>query len=381
MMQRFNLLQLWRRAGGSKTALAVTLSITVIVGMLGVGTLLVTRAANQGTAHTKANKPGHASKKDEGTWFQLSHFGKSRPPADARAKALKQAQKLPKSPLLGATRTAASAPNLPSAGGGWVPLGPVGENSSTCAPNNCNNYGVNSGRITAEAVNPVNGNDIWVGAADGGLWHSTDGGATWASVSDNSTVNGGPWPTLSIGSIAIDPGNANTIYVGSGEANLNGDAYWGVGVFKSSDGGATWTLYGASQFGGLGIGKMAVDPHNSSIVLAAVAFDGFSAPSGSGIPWGNLGIWKSTNGGQTWTLVLHNVNASINSFDAGTDIAFDPAHSGEVFVGLANSFARPTVSFSSGAGVWFSANSGSTWSKLSNGIPTEIGRASCRERV
>lgn len=371
-MHRFDSLRVWRRIGGARTVLVVALVVTIAAGFFGSGALFISHAF-AGNAHAHTTKPGIPGKKDEGAWFQLSHIGKSQPPADARAKALQQAAQIPLSRLNPATPASSQAgilnPNLAMAGGGWAPLGPVGEDSSTC-PSNCNNYGVNSGRVTAEAVNPSNGSDIWVGTADGGLWHSTDSGAHWTSVSDNSTVNGAAWPTLSIGAIAIDPANASTIYVGTGESNLNGDAYWGVGIFKSTDSGAHWTQYGASQFGGLGFAKLAVDPHNSATLLAAVGFNGYTAPSGASAPWANTGIWQSTDSGQTWTQVLHNIANNSNHFDAGTDLVFDVAHSGAVYAGFANSFGAPASSFSSGAGVWYSANSGGSWQQLSIGIPT-----------
>src|SRR5712691_7970992 len=124
-------------------------------------------------------------KMEEGAWFQLFHFGSRLPSPDARIIAQQQADGLPQ-------------PGISSA---WVPLGPQPLNSLA-------SWGLASGRITAEAVNPTNSNDVWVGAADGGLWHSTDGGAHWHPMTDSQS-------TLSVGSIAIDPKHPNTIYVGT----------------------------------------------------------------------------------------------------------------------------------------------------------------------
>src|SRR5258708_17428264 len=249
-LQRLNLLRLWRRVGGSRSALLIATVAVLVVGTLGTGTVLVTRAL----AHTAASaqrhspKPGHPSVKAEGAWFQQSHIGKSHPAPNARANALQQARKLPVSSLgvdraangaNGPSSSPSSSPSLSTTGGSWTGLGPQPIDSTTC-PSYCNNYGLNSGRITATAVNPSNTNELWAGAADGGLWHSTDGGAHWTPATDGQA-------TLSIGSISADPNNPSTIYVGTGEANLNADAYWGDGILKSTDDGATWTLLGSKH--------------------------------------------------------------------------------------------------------------------------------------
>lgn len=279
----------------------------------------------------------HPDIKAQGQWFQLSHFGSQLPAADARIKALTQAKGIHR------LKSAASTT--------WSPLGPQPINSVNTGVK----WGLVSGRITAEAVNPTNSNDVWAGAADGGLWHSTDGGSHWSSVTDSQ-------PTLSVGAIAIDPKNPNTIYVGTGEANSNGDAYWGVGVLKSTDGGATWTNYGLNDFGGLGIGKIVVDPANSQIVLLSAVFDSFPGPpSGPANTLTEMGIWRSINGGSSWTHVLTGTSPST----PGTDVVFDPAKPSIVFAGLGGN--------RSASGVYKSTNTGQTWTRISSGIPTGTG--------
>jgi photosystem II stability/assembly factor-like uncharacterized protein len=288
--------------------------------------------------------------KAEAQWFQLSHFGKTWPAANARILALQQASALPR------------------LRGPWKSLGPAPVNSSGC--NTCRNpYGLNSGRITALAVNPTNSSDLWAGAADGGAWHSTDGGAHWTPVSDS-------WPTLSIGAIAFDPSNANTIYVGTGEANYTADAYWGAGIFKTTDGGAHWTQLGFSNFGGLGISKIAVDPNNSSNILVAAGLvdgnaTGVSRPA---YPASSQGIWRSTDAGSTWAPVKTDGPTPAPPYgyatDAGTDVLFDPAHPGVAFAGLGNIQMINSSFYTSLAGVYKSVDSGATWTRLSTGIPT-----------
>src|SRR5215472_8369018 len=152
-----------------------------------------------------------------------------------------------------------------------------------------------SGRVTAIAVDTTDttGQTVYIGGAAGGVWKTTDGGGHWTPLTDSQ-------PSLAVGSIAIDPNNNNIIYVGTGEENFSGDAYYGAGVLKSTDGGKTWTQVGASTFaqvlgpstGGAFIGSIAVQPGNSSIVLAAVSF----------FVNGTIGgIYRSTDGGNTWT--------------------------------------------------------------------------------
>lgn len=174
-----------------------------------------------------------------------------------------------------------------------------------------------SGRVRAFAVDPTNTSIVYLGAADGGVWKTMDGGQHWVPLTDTQ-------PTLSIGSLAIDPNNPSTIYVGTGEP-FTSDSFPGVGVLKSTDGGSTWaTIQG--PFLNNHIGGIAVDPNNSQNVLAA--FEG--------------GIERSTDGGSTWTQVFAN----------NTDrVLFDPKN--------------PGVAYASGVdSVLKSTNSGATWTSI-----------------
>jgi hypothetical protein len=175
-----------------------------------------------------------------------------------------------------------------------------------------------SGRVTAIAVDPSdpNGNTVYIGAAAGGVWKTTNGGTSWISLTDSQ-------PSLAVGSIAIDPNSCapapcTTIYVGTGEDNFNGDAFYGVGILKSTDGGNTWTQQGAANFagaitaltGGAKIGAIAVQPGNPSVVLASVFFFDFNDSRG--------GVWQSLDGGATW----HQPTAG-GQGAAGTGVAFE----------------------------------------------------------
>lgn len=217
------------------------------------------------------------------------------------------------------------APN----GGVWTPLGP--------APEVTGQGGSNSGRITSIAVNPQNSSDIWIGSADGGVWNSLDGGTSWVPMTDSQQ-------TLSIGAIAIDPSNPQVIYVGTGEANFNLDGFWGDGILKSTDHGQTWTQYGSNQFTGLSIGKIIVDPSNTSILLMAVSLNDSAFTTEGTLPSqvNNAGIWRSTDGGQTWTQTLGEqtiVDQGLTnqySLSSATDVTFDPTNVGVVYAGFSN---------------------------------------------
>ena len=367
MRQRQNTFRLWRRYHVSRWTVGVGLVALLVSSLVAGGFIVRAQHTQQASAHPKTLR---SNPKAASQWFQLSHFGSGGiPSTDALTQARQQTSQLPVSPFgvsaHPATNHITTQPNT------WTALGPAPINSAACPTTYCGNFGNNSGRITAIAVSPGNSNSIWVGAADGGLWHSTDGGLTWSVVSDNS------WPTQSIGAIAIDPSNANHIFVGTGEANLNADAFWGAGVMESTDGGAHWTQFGFAQFGGLGIARIAVDPNNGNNVLLATSFDGFTSPPGGANLYANMGVWRSTDGGHTWSQALHNAANSSSFFEAGTEVLFDPANAGVVYAGIANIFGFPSGSVPTGAssisGIYKSTNSGASWTLLTGGsAPTGL---------
>jgi hypothetical protein len=212
-----------------------------------------------------------------------------------------------------------------------------------------------SGRVTALGVDSSNPKRVFLGAAEGGVWRTLDGGVTWTPLTDNQV-------TLSTGSIAIDPLNPQTIFVGTGEQDyLN--SYYGAGILKSTDGGNTWTQlpgpfvgpFGASG-GGAYIGSIAVDPTNDLILFAGVLSSG---PDGSG-------IYQSTDGGTTWSVVL--------SGPAGNVVFFDPTNHLHLYAAL-GACGSVCGGVSGTSGVYESTNGGGTWTMLSGGLPTtNVGR-------
>src|SRR5262249_52409923 len=113
------------------------------------------------------------------------------------------------------------------------------------------------GRVNAMAFDPVTSGTFYLASATGGVWKTTDSGTTWKPLSDN-------WPSLQTSSLAIDPQNHNTIYVGTGD--FDGSSGYSFGIMKTTDGGATWTNQGKTKFSYLAVSAIVVDPENSSIV-------------------------------------------------------------------------------------------------------------------
>ncbi|MHB8637911.1 MAG: WD40/YVTN/BNR-like repeat-containing protein [Fimbriimonadaceae bacterium] len=144
--------------------------------------------------------------------------------------------------------------------------------------------GPGSGRVNAAAYDPTTPGTYYAGGAEGGVWKTTDSGATWAPLGD-------AWPYICVSSIAVDPGNPKVVYAGTGD--FPGWYSFSVGVMKTTDGGVTWSNLGRAQFGGSCVSTVVVDPDNTSIVTVATG-DG---PYQVELP-GN--VWQSTDGGATW---------------------------------------------------------------------------------
>lgn len=212
-----------------------------------------------------------------------------------------------------------------------------------------------SGRIAALDVVNSNPRVIYVGAAGGGVWKSTDAGLNFRPVFDKHTQ--------SVGAVRIDQSNPETVWVGTGEGWTRNSVSVGSGVYKSTDGGDNWTLMGLEN--SERIGKIVLDPKDSNIAYVAVVGALWSASE-------HRGLYKTTDGGKTWEKILY------VSPDAGcADVALDPKNPSVVYAAMWQ-FRRQPWSFSSGgpgSGLHKSADGGKTWKKLSNGLPDgELGR-------
>ncbi|HEU4902540.1 MAG TPA: hypothetical protein VFT06_07095, partial [Flavisolibacter sp.] len=209
--------------------------------------------------------------------------------------------------------------------------------------------GTMSGRISAIDGVAGDGKTLYVGTAGGGVWKSTNAGASFKPIFDKYTQ--------SIGAIAIDQKNPKVIYVGTGESNMRNSVSIGDGLYKSTDGGDNWTKIGLE--GTEHISKIVIDPSNSNILYVA-------AP---GPLWSNgpeRGLYKSTDAGKTWSKVLY-----INEKAGCADVAIDPTDPNTVYASTWE-FRRMPYAFNSGgngSGMHKSTDGGKTWKELSKGLP------------
>ncbi len=216
---------------------------------------------------------------------------------------------------------------------------------------------IQGGRITDIEVDPFNKYKIYVAAASGGIWKSEDNGISWKPIFDKEA-------TLTIGDIAIDPKNPDTIWVGTGESNSSRSSYAGMGVFKSTDGGKTW------QYMGLGethhIGRIVVDPKNDNVVYVAAIGHLYTHNS-------ERGLYKSEDGGKTWKKILY-----VNDTTGCIDVAIDPKNHKNIYAIMWERDRRAWnfVESGEGSGLYKSTDGGKHWEKLTNGLPTgkDVGR-------
>jgi photosystem II stability/assembly factor-like uncharacterized protein len=243
---------------------------------------------------------------------------------------------------------------------------PVQVDSETISGLGARNIGsaAMSGRIAAlAAVHEGARLTVYAGAASGGVWKSVNGGTTFKPVFDKQ-------PVQSIGAIAIDPKNPRVIWVGTGEAWMRNSVSIGDGVYKSVDGGESWTNLGLR--GSEHIAKILVDPTETNTVYVCVP----------GRLWSDSderGVYKTTDGGKTWTNILKGSNASTGC----SLLSMDPAHPRTLYAGMWDFRRRgwtfrsggdgPTVP--SGSGLFKSTDGGATWTELqapgAAGLPTK----------
>src|SRR5207302_7368710 len=226
-------------------------------------------------------------------------------------------------------------------------------NSATISGLGARNIGsaTMSGRISAIAgvKEPSGKITLFVGAASGGVWKSDDGGTRFRPVFDEQ-------PVQSIGAVAIDPENTRNVWVGTGESWTRNSVSIGNGVYKSTDGGETWTR--ADLDNSERVARIVVSPKNSDTVFAEVP----------GALWSDStdrGLYKTSDGGKTWTQVLKGPNLSTGC----TDIAIDPTNPDVMFASLWD-FRRKGWEYRSGgesptapsaSGLFRSADGGNTW--------------------
>ena len=209
------------------------------------------------------------------------------------------------------------------------------------------------GRVRDIVCPPGNDNTIYVGAASGGVLKSTDGGATWANIFDTEL-------TLSVGDIAIDPMDTSIIYIGTGEPGngVGSVTYDGNGIYRSTNGGDTWTNIGLTTGGNTG--RIAINPQNTDIIFAAMLGDLFQNTP-------DRGIYRTTNAGASWEKVLY-----INDSTGGIDVCINPENPDIIYASTWERVRRYNRRDYNGLGsrIYRSEDGGNTWEMLTNGLPT-----------
>src|SRR6266576_1121732 len=210
------------------------------------------------------------------------------------------------------------------------------------------------GRINDFAVVESNPTIVYVGTASGGVWKTTNNGTTWEPIFDKESVS-------TIGDIAIAPSDPSVVWVGSGEPNNRQSSSWGDGIYKSLDGGKTWKKTGLEATHH--IGRIVIHPKHPDVLYVAA----------QGHLWGpnpERGVYKTSDGGKTWSQVL-----KINDDTGVNDIAMDP-ESPDILYAAAYERRRTPFGFNGGgpdSAIYKTTDGGVTWKKLTKGLPYENG--------
>jgi photosystem II stability/assembly factor-like uncharacterized protein len=195
---------------------------------------------------------------------------------------------------------------------------------------------------------------IYIATATGGIWKSTSEGTIWEPIFEHQSVS-------AMGAIAVDPGNPDTIWAGTGEPNPRNSVSWGDGVYKSTDGGKSWTNTGLKE--SQHIGRIRIDPRNPDVVYVAAL----------GHVWGpnkERGVFKTTDGGLTWTVSLF-----VNQDTGVVDLAMDPGDSNTLYAAAyevrRDGFAggNPAKQWGPGSAIYKTSDGGRNWKKLTQGLP------------
>jgi hypothetical protein len=212
-----------------------------------------------------------------------------------------------------------------------------------------------AGRVSVIVGVPGDPSTFYVAGANGGIFKTTNAGTTWTALFDHQSV-------LSIGAIEVAPSNPEILYVGTGEENPRNNASFGDGVYRSNDGGATWTHLGLPDSDR--IARIRIDGHNPDIAYVCAM----------GHEWGpsdERGVYKTTDGGKNWKRTLF-----IDQQTACSDIDVDPNNSDVIYAGMWT-YRRYAWKLDSGGketALYKSVDGGATWKKLTNGIPSMLDR-------
>jgi photosystem II stability/assembly factor-like uncharacterized protein len=212
------------------------------------------------------------------------------------------------------------------------------------------------GRATGVTGVPGDPKTFYFGSASGGLWKTTDGGMVWKPLWDKF-----PEASAAVGAVAVAPSNHDIVYAGTGETNIRGNVVTGNGLYKSTDAGKTWAYAGLRDT--QVIGRIIVDPKDPNRLFVAALGHIFG-------PNAERGIFRSTDGGTTWTKVLY-----VDDKTGAADVAFQPGNPQVMYAGMWQAYRHPWVMESGGpgSGLFKSTDGGTTWTRLTgNGLPQGI---------
>src|SRR5689334_6268620 len=215
---------------------------------------------------------------------------------------------------------------------------------------------VTSGRVVDLAVDPRDERVWYVASAYGGVWKTSNAGTTFSPVFDTQG-------TSSIGCVTVDPSNSLRVWVGSGENNSQRSVGWGDGLYRSDDAGRTWTNVGLKN--SEHIGRIVVHPTNSNIVWVA-------AQGPLWAPGGDRGVYKTTDGGKTWRQVL-----KVDDWTGANEVHIDPRNPDVLYASTYQRHRKvwTLIDGGPGSGIWKSTDGGETWTKLTKGLPAgDMGR-------
>jgi len=234
------------------------------------------------------------------------------------------------------TPTASPTPGPPWSGMHWREIGPA----------------LPGGRVTSVAGSATDVQLYYLGSAGGGVWKSHDGGETWEPVFEKQAVS-------AIGAVTIDPTNNDVVWAGTGESNPRNDVSYGDGVYKSTDGGKTWKNMGLR--GTRHISRILVDPQHPSHVIVGALGDVFG-------PSQDRGVFVTDDGGKTWRKTLF-----VSDQSGASDLAMDGQAPNVVYAGIWHFLRRPWTFTSGGPddGLYKSTDGGNTWTRLTgHGLPS-----------
>jgi photosystem II stability/assembly factor-like uncharacterized protein len=222
-----------------------------------------------------------------------------------------------------------------------------------------------SGRVSDIALDPIDAATFYVGFATSGVWKSTDYGASFSPLFDKES-------TQSIGAVAVAPSDPRVIWVGTGEANDRNSSGWGRGVFRSTDGGATWSASGLTT--SRAIARIVVHPNDPATAYVAAVGNLWA-------PGGERGLYKTTDGGKSWALVL-TVPKPHDALTGCGDVVLDPANPDTLLAAVYARQRKPWA-FDYGdvltggqslGGIYKTTDAGRSWRKLTSGLPLRTGR-------